>query len=39
MTDYRRWRVAGGTYFFTVAAYDERDFDEQMELLNSAAVT
>ncbi|MCL4113139.1 UNVERIFIED_CONTAM: hypothetical protein GTU68_061603 [Idotea baltica] len=24
MSDYRRWFVAGGTYFFTVVAYDRR---------------
>jgi putative transposase len=26
MTDYRRWRVAGGTYFFTVVAHERRPF-------------
>ncbi|MBA3484758.1 MAG: transposase [Pirellulales bacterium] len=26
MTDYRRWRVAGGTYFFTVVAEGRRPF-------------
>jgi putative transposase len=24
MTDYRRWRIAGGTYFFTVVTHDRR---------------
>jgi REP-associated tyrosine transposase len=26
MTDYRRWRVAGGTYFFTVVTHERRAF-------------
>jgi len=26
MTDYRRWRVAGGTYFFTVVTHGRRPF-------------
>lgn len=24
MTDYRRWRVSGGTYFFTVVTHERR---------------
>jgi putative transposase len=26
MADYRRWRVAGGTYFFTVVTHERRSF-------------
>jgi REP element-mobilizing transposase RayT len=26
MTDYRQWRVAGGTYFFTVVTHERRPF-------------
>jgi putative transposase len=26
MADYRRWRVAGGIYFFTVVTHDRRPF-------------
>jgi putative transposase len=26
MTDYRRWRVGGGTYFFTVVTHERRPF-------------
>src|SRR3954463_2319229 len=26
MTNYRRWRVAGGTYFFTVVTHERRPF-------------
>ena len=26
MSDYRRWRIAGGTYFFTVVTYRRRRF-------------